>query len=67
MATGFKLIQPLLLGRRPEPSSHRDFLFEVYEQGAALNKPRTINEVLISLETCGCTQFAQLIRERLAL
>ena len=42
-------------------------IHELHEQGAALNKPRTINEVLISLETCRCTQFAQLIREKLAL
>ena len=40
---------------------------ELHEQGAALNKPRTISEVLGSLQTCRCTQFAQLIRERLAL
>jgi len=42
-------------------------IHELHEQGAALNKPRSINEVLISLETCRCTQFAQLIREKLAL
>jgi len=42
-------------------------IHELHEQGAAQNKPRTINEVLISLETCRCTQFAQLIREKLAL
>jgi hypothetical protein len=42
-------------------------IHELHEQGAALNKPRTINEVLVSLETCRCRQFAQLIRERLAL
>ena len=29
--------------------------------------PRTISQVLRSLEICKCTQFAQLIRQRLAL
>jgi PIN domain len=40
---------------------------ELHEQGAALSKPRTIGEVLKSLETCRWTQFAQLIREKLSL
>lgn len=40
---------------------------ELHEQGAALNAPRTIDEVLKSLETCRCAQFAQLVRERLSL
>lgn len=40
---------------------------ELHEQGAALHKPRTIGQVLESLETCRCTQFAQLIREKLSL
>ena len=42
-------------------------IHELHEQGAALNQPRTINQVLSSLEICRCTQFAQLIREKLAL
>ena len=40
---------------------------ELHQQGAALRTPRTISEVLASLEICRCAQFAQLIRERLAL
>lgn len=40
---------------------------ELHEQGAALRTPRTINEILVSLETCKCTQFAQLVRQRLGL
>ena len=40
---------------------------ELHQQGATLRTPRTITEVLVSLETCRCSQFAQLIRERLAL
>jgi PIN domain-containing protein len=40
---------------------------ELHEQGAALRTPRTINEILVSLETCKCTQFAQLVRQRLDL
>ncbi len=40
---------------------------ELHQQGAELKKPRSIAEVLHSLETCRCTQFVQLIRERLAL
>jgi hypothetical protein len=40
---------------------------ELHQQGAALRTPRTISDILVSLETCKCTQFAQLIRERLAL
>ena len=40
---------------------------ELHEQGAALRKPRTIGEVLAALETCQCTQFAQLIRAKLDL
>jgi hypothetical protein len=39
----------------------------LHEPGSALRKPRPINEVLTSLETCRCTQFAQLIRQRPAL
>ena len=39
----------------------------LHQQGAELNKPLSISEVLRSLETCRCTQFVQLIRERLAL
>jgi hypothetical protein len=40
---------------------------ELHQQGAALKKPHSIAEVLECLETCRCTQFVQLIRERLAL
>jgi len=40
---------------------------ELHQQGAELKKPRTINEVLAWLEICKCTQFVQLIREKLAL
>ena len=40
---------------------------ELHEQGAALRTPISINQVLVSLETCQCTQFAKLMRERLAL
>jgi hypothetical protein len=40
---------------------------ELHQQGAELKKPRTINEVLAWLEICKYTQFAQLIREKLAL
>ena len=40
---------------------------ELHQQGTALRSPRTISEVLVSLETCKCAQFAQLIRERLSL
>jgi hypothetical protein len=40
---------------------------ELHEQGAALHKPRAIGEVLKSLDICRCTQFAQLIREKLSL
>lgn len=40
---------------------------ELHQQGAELKTPRTIAEVLRSLETCRCSQFVQLIRERLAL
>ena len=40
---------------------------ELHEQGAALRAPRTINGVLVSLETCRCTQFAQLVRQRLGI
>jgi|ERR1700733_1601636 len=40
---------------------------ELHEQGAALATPRTINEILTSLETCQCIQFAQLVRQRLNL
>ena len=40
---------------------------ELHEQGAILHKPRTINEVLKSLEACRCMQFAQLIRDKLSL
>jgi len=40
---------------------------ELHEQGAALRTPRTIHEILVSLETCKCTQFAQLVRQRLGL
>ena len=40
---------------------------ELHEQGAALRAPRTMNDVLVSLETCRCTQFAQLVRQRLAI
>jgi PIN domain len=39
----------------------------LHEQGAALREPRTIGQVLASLETCRCTKFAQLIREKLSL
>jgi predicted nucleic acid-binding protein len=40
---------------------------ELHQQGAELKNPRNITEVLHSLETCRCTQFVQLIREKLAL
>ena len=40
---------------------------ELHEQGATLHKPRPIDEVLKSLETCRCGQFAQLIRAKLSL
>ena len=40
---------------------------ELHEQGAALHTPHAIGEVLKSLETCRCTQFTQLIREKLSL
>jgi hypothetical protein len=40
---------------------------DLHEQGAALSKPRMITEVLNSLAACRCTQFAQLIREKLEL
>ena len=40
---------------------------ELHQQGAELKNPRTITQVLQSLETCRCSQFAQLIRGRLAL
>jgi hypothetical protein len=40
---------------------------ELHQQGTALRTPRTITQVLASLETCRCTQFAQLIREKLTL
>lgn len=40
---------------------------ELHQQGVALSKPRTIAEVLKSLEMCRCMQFAQLIRQKLAL
>lgn len=40
---------------------------ELHEQGASLNNPLTINQVLTALETCRCGQFAQLIREKLGL
>jgi len=42
-------------------------IHQLHEQGAALSQPRTINEVLISLQMCRCMQFAQLIRQKLAL
>src|SRR5215475_12879304 len=38
---------------------------ELHEQGASFRKPRTLAEVLDSLETCRCKQFVQLIREKL--
>lgn len=40
---------------------------ELHQQGADLRSPRNITEVLRSLKTCKCTQFAQLICERLGL
>jgi len=40
---------------------------ELHQQGAELKNPRSIVEVLTSLETCRCTQFSQLIREKLEL
>jgi hypothetical protein len=42
-------------------------IHELHKQGAELRKPRTITEVLSSLETCRCTQFGKLIREKLGL
>lgn len=41
-------------------------IHELHEQGKVLRRPRTINEVLDWLEVCQCTQFAQLIKPRLA-
>lgn len=40
---------------------------ELHQQGAELKKPRSIDEVLTSLEICKCTKFSQLIREKLEL
>lgn len=40
---------------------------ELHQQGAELRNPRTISDVLGSLETCKCIQFAQLIREKLKM
>lgn len=37
----------------------------LHEQGADLNPPRTLQEVLVSLETCQCHGFAKLVREQL--
>jgi len=42
-------------------------IHELHQQGAQLTKPRAIGEVLHALETCQCTQFAKLIREKLAV
>ena len=42
-------------------------IHELHKQGAELRKPRTITEVLSSLEICRCTQFGKLIREKLGL
>jgi hypothetical protein len=42
-------------------------IHELHQQGAQLTKPRAIGEVLHSLETCQCTQFVKLIREKLAV
>lgn len=40
---------------------------ELHEQGAALRKRKSLAEVLMSLETCRCPKFAELIREKLNL
>lgn len=40
---------------------------ELHQQGADLNPPHTIDQVLKSLETCNCTQFTQLVRQTLDL
>lgn len=40
---------------------------ELHEQGRILRTPRSIEEVLNWLDKSRCTQFTQLIRERLAL
>lgn len=40
---------------------------ELHEQGVALSNPRTITEVLDSLERCQCKQFSQLVRDKLSL
>ena len=39
----------------------------LYQQGAQLNLPRSIEQVVAVLEVCGCTMFAQLIKNRLGL
>jgi predicted nucleic acid-binding protein len=39
----------------------------LHEQGAALHKTKSLAEVLMSLESCRCVQFAALIRERFSL
>ena len=40
-------------------------IHELHQQGASLAKPRSIDEVLTSLEICQCRQFVKLIREKL--
>lgn len=40
---------------------------ELHEQGASLRTPVGINQVPASLETCQCTQFPKVVRERLSL
>lgn len=40
-------------------------IHELHQQGASLAEPRSIDEVLTSLEICQCRQFVKLIREKL--
>jgi len=51
-----------LCGINPEIVVHT-----LYQQGAQLNPPHSIEQVLDTLAVCGCTLFARLIRDRLSL
>jgi predicted nucleic acid-binding protein len=51
-----------LCGVNPEIVVHT-----LYQQGAQLNPPHSIEQVLNALEVCGCAMFARLIRDRLSL
>jgi hypothetical protein len=70
-----EVLQPLdLYTRHPD-----EFLIDLYthkpevvvqvlhEQGEFLNPPRSLIEVLASLEVCQCGRFSKLIKEALAL